>query len=244
MLRNVNDLLGFRLAATDGDIGEVDDMLFDDRDWRIRYFVVDTGDLLPGRRVLINSADAGAPDYENHRLPVDLTTERVKEAPSLESHQPVSRQHEQQLISYYGWDAYWMTSAPVPPPPAEHAPPQGDPEEPTLRSVKEIDGYALQAVDKRFGDIQGCIADAADWKLRYVVVDIQRWIPGSKLVLLAVNWLHKVDWTEREVAVDLASDKIKESPEWDGDQPVHRGYEQQLHGYYGRPGYWQTDQEA
>ena len=43
MLRNVKDLRGFAIHATDGMIGEVDDLYFDDEDWAIRYLVVDTG---------------------------------------------------------------------------------------------------------------------------------------------------------------------------------------------------------
>ena len=33
MLRNVKDLRGFALLATDGVIGKVDDLYFDDEDW-------------------------------------------------------------------------------------------------------------------------------------------------------------------------------------------------------------------
>jgi hypothetical protein len=36
MVRNVNDLRGYAMRATDGVIGEVDDLYFDDEDWAIR----------------------------------------------------------------------------------------------------------------------------------------------------------------------------------------------------------------
>jgi sporulation protein YlmC with PRC-barrel domain len=56
MLRNVKDLQGYAIRATDGVIGEVEDMYFDDEGWAIRYLVVNTGRWLsccpsPSRRL-------------------------------------------------------------------------------------------------------------------------------------------------------------------------------------------------
>ena len=63
MLRNVNDLRGYAIRATDGVIGEVDDLYFDDEDWAIRYLVVDTGTWLRDRKVLISPIAIGHPDW-------------------------------------------------------------------------------------------------------------------------------------------------------------------------------------
>ena len=43
MLRNVKNLRGYAIRATDGVIGHVDDFYFDDEVWAIRYLVVETG---------------------------------------------------------------------------------------------------------------------------------------------------------------------------------------------------------
>jgi PRC-barrel domain protein len=43
MLRNVKDLRGYGIRASDGVIGKVDDFYFDDETCAIRYLVVDTG---------------------------------------------------------------------------------------------------------------------------------------------------------------------------------------------------------
>lgn len=52
-VRNAKDLIGHAIHATDGDIGKVVDLYFDDERWAIRYLVVDTGGWLTGRKVLI-----------------------------------------------------------------------------------------------------------------------------------------------------------------------------------------------
>lgn len=46
MLKNINDIYGTRLAATDGEIGHVKDFYFDDESWAVRYLVVETGSWL------------------------------------------------------------------------------------------------------------------------------------------------------------------------------------------------------
>ena len=49
MLRSMKDLHGFTIGATDGDIGTVQEVYFDDVDYTVRYLVVDTGGWLFGR---------------------------------------------------------------------------------------------------------------------------------------------------------------------------------------------------
>ncbi|MEP7246109.1 MAG: PRC-barrel domain-containing protein [Gammaproteobacteria bacterium] len=50
MTVRVTALKGSRVRASDGEIGKVTDVYFDDEDWVVRYLVVDTGDWLIGRR--------------------------------------------------------------------------------------------------------------------------------------------------------------------------------------------------
>ena len=54
MLRKMKDLKGFSIGARDGDIGEANDFIFDDKNWTVRYLVADTNRWLPGRKVLIS----------------------------------------------------------------------------------------------------------------------------------------------------------------------------------------------
>ena len=43
MLFVLKVLKGFAVAASDGKIGTVNDFLFDDQSWKLRWLVVDTG---------------------------------------------------------------------------------------------------------------------------------------------------------------------------------------------------------
>ena len=52
-LRSANEVINYRIGATDGEIGHVEDFIVDDETWAIRYMVIDTRNWLPGRKVLV-----------------------------------------------------------------------------------------------------------------------------------------------------------------------------------------------
>jgi hypothetical protein len=53
MLIKAKELVGFKLLAKDGFIGNVEEFYFDDTHWTIRYLVANTGGWLSGRKILI-----------------------------------------------------------------------------------------------------------------------------------------------------------------------------------------------
>jgi sporulation protein YlmC with PRC-barrel domain len=107
MLRNVKDLRGYTILATDGAIGEVDDLYFDDDRWAIRYLVVDTGSWLAARKVLTSPVAIGRPDWMAQQLPASPTKAQVERSPEIDTKKPVSRQHETEHLGYYGYPDYW-----------------------------------------------------------------------------------------------------------------------------------------
>src|SRR5689334_4092581 len=107
MIRGADGLKGFTIGATDGEVGGVNDLYFDDERWVIRYLVVDTGNWLPGRKVLISPHAVRTTQWELRRVDVALTRQQVKGSPDIDTDKPVSRQHEAAFFSYYGYPAYW-----------------------------------------------------------------------------------------------------------------------------------------
>ena len=103
MLRSLNVLKGYHIAAKDGDIGKVHDFYFDDELWIIRYLVVDTGHWLPGRKVLLTLGVLHRPDGQGHPVNVDLTREEIRNSPDIDTDKPVSRQQEIELHRHYRW---------------------------------------------------------------------------------------------------------------------------------------------
>lgn len=103
MLHSIQNLIGFTMGATDGEIGKVKDFYFDDQTWKVRYLVVETGNWLFGRKVLLSPVALQTPDWDNKVFPVNLTKDQVKHSPDIDTDQPVSRQQESELHSHYSW---------------------------------------------------------------------------------------------------------------------------------------------
>jgi hypothetical protein len=85
----------------------VHELYFDDETWAIRYLTVDTGGWLGGRRVLISPFSIVRTDWDARRLDVALTKKQVEDSPNIDTHRPVSRQHEAAYLGYYGFPYYW-----------------------------------------------------------------------------------------------------------------------------------------
>lgn len=106
-LRSGREITRYAIAATDGDIGTVSDLLIDDTDWRVRYLLVDTGNWLPGRKVVFAPGWVESIDWASGAVRVGLTRERVRNSPVPENVPEVNRAYEDQLHSHYMRDPYW-----------------------------------------------------------------------------------------------------------------------------------------
>ena len=72
MLRNASAIKGYAIAASDGRIGTVSDFLFDDASWLVRWLLVDTGNWLSGRKVLLPPSAMGHTCSNGKRIPGQL----------------------------------------------------------------------------------------------------------------------------------------------------------------------------
>ena len=63
MLINAKHLKGLEIQATDGQLGTVQELYYEDETWAIRYFTVDTGGWLSGRQVLISPISVVQADW-------------------------------------------------------------------------------------------------------------------------------------------------------------------------------------
>ena len=179
MLRTASHLKGTSIAATDGEIGSVQDLYFDDHSWTIRYLVVDTGTWLPGRQVLISPRSIMAVTDEA-KIPVSLTKSQVENSPSTDVDKPVERQYEEEYSQYYGYPYYWTGpyrwgATPYPgegvlaiPEAAAAMPPRGG-GDPSLRSTRNVTGYYIEATDGDIGHVDDFIVDTTAWAIRYML---------------------------------------------------------------------------
>jgi uncharacterized protein YrrD len=241
MKRSIKSLMDFAIGATDGEIGKVIDFYFDDKSWTIRYLVVKTGSWLFGRKVLISPIAIVAHDWDEGVFPANLLKEQVKNSPVIDTEKPVSRQHELEMYAHYPWGTYWgndFFTGSIPPPvsmyelilneDAESKNPKGDPH---LRSTEMETGYKINADYGDIGKVEDFIIDDSTWKIEFIVVDTGNLLPGKK-VLISPNWIKHIVWENSEVTVNVNISSVKNSPEYDPNQPLTDEYAASLQKYY------------
>ncbi len=261
MLRTIHDLKGYTVSATDGNVGHITDCYFDDEAWVLRYFVVDTGDWLMRRRVLISPLAIAHPGWAERSLVVALTRQQIEHAPDIDTDKPVSRQHESQYLGYYGYPYYWggtglWGNAAYPgtlltgvgadgfdsaggareanSPSVDGARLATDQH---LRSCKEVSNYRVHAIDGDLGQVEGLIVEERSWSLRYMIVNTGHWWAGHS-VLISPEWIDSVSWINQKVSIDLTRQSIRSAPVYDSTLQLNRDHELGIYKHYGRSGYW------
>jgi sporulation protein YlmC with PRC-barrel domain len=231
MLYSVNDLSGYEISATDGNIGHVRGFYFDPQSWNIHYLVVDTREWLPGRKVLISLVALGKLDARNRLLPISLSKQQIKDGPPVEDDAPITSL--QDLNAHHGWQFSLcgdMPSRCIEP--AEAG--SGGGEDVELRNTREMIGFYVKARDGHVGHVEDFIVDDEEWTVRYMVTDGRNRLLGRK-ALIPLSWADEIGWTIKEVYVAPTLDAIKDSPEYDPLSLPDTEYEQELAEYFRKP---------
>jgi sporulation protein YlmC with PRC-barrel domain len=253
MLLAASALKGYSVEAQDGALGTVQDLLFDDRTWQIKWLVVQAGSWLVERKVLLHPSAVEDFDYDCQTLKVTLTKQQVQESPRLSTDQPVSRQHESDTFGYYGWDPFWggdmygtmLVGGMVGPPRYFGSKERYDDlghesahseDDPHLRSIHVVTGYHVQASDGDIGHVANLLIDNAQWGVRYLIVETSNWWMG-KQVLMSPHSVTSIIWPDRTVYLDVSQAKVKASPEWEPTTAIRESYQHRLHKHYGWTGY-------
>jgi sporulation protein YlmC with PRC-barrel domain len=224
MQHSISSMIGYAIRATDGDLGKVDEFYFDDETWTIRYMVVETGNWLPGRKVLISPVAFGKPELESRMISVNLTCAQVGNSPNIDTDRPIYLQHEAELHEHYQWPwrgGYGGTFGTTPLPLSsdkafteQEASASGRRDDPHLRSTRQVISYHIHATDGEIGHVEDFIVDDENWAIRFLVVDTRNWLPGKK-VLLSPQWIKRVEWADSSVHFDLTRESVKTSDEFD-----------------------------
>lgn len=107
-LRSVSEVTGYHIRATDGELGHIDDVLVDDGNWAVRYFVVDTSNWWFGKQVLVAPNWIAEIDWAQREVNIGVTRQTLRNAPTYDRAEHLDRQWE---LAYYGHvnrRGYWL----------------------------------------------------------------------------------------------------------------------------------------
>lgn len=239
VLHQVRKIEGSRVLATDGEMGAVKDVYFDDEHWVIRYLVVNSGGWLRRRKVLISPHAVSGVSSSARTVRVSLNRAMIEGSPDIDTDKPVSRQHEADFHLYYGYPAYWPNFAPwaggpllIMQPVTLPGPDQLDVQKPStppgfepdadshLRSAAEVTGYDIEATDFDVGHVEDFLFEDTTWAIQHMVIDTRNWLPGKR-VLVSPGWISRIDWQQRLVKVARTRDQIRKRLEFDPKQLGH-----------------------
>ena len=196
MLYELKALIGSPVVATDGEMGSVRTFLFDDQSWKVRYLVVDVGNWLKRRDVVLPITALEKPVWANKTCCAHLTKDQVRNSPDVDTEKPVSRQQEIAMHDYFGPLASWVDSEfNTSPMPTGMKYPLHTAEVLHLRSTSHMLGYHVWATDGDFGILEGFVMDEASWHLGYLDVRGGDWL-HNRSVLIPTRWVQSVSWAE------------------------------------------------
>jgi len=249
MLRLASEIRGYAIRASDGRIGHVSDILFDDRTWMMRWVIVNAGPWLDDRKVLLPTIALGHLDAVHEEFSVRLNKAEVRDSPDIDTDRSVSRQMEANVYDHYGWTPYWGTGffmggggylggamgAPylMSREHAARAPEvDGAPDDRHLRSMKSVEGYDIHATDGDIGHLEDFLIEDIDWSIRYLVANTNSWWIGHKVVV-SPHIVEEIDWGGRLVSVKVDKATLKGSPAYGGLETIDRDREREFTTYYG-----------
>jgi hypothetical protein len=96
---SANELEGFAVRATDGDIGKIDEM---SDEVGSSFIVVDTGPWIFGRKVVLPAGVIERIDLDARAVDVRLTKDQIKNSPEYDADQYRDPAYRDQLDLYYG----------------------------------------------------------------------------------------------------------------------------------------------
>ncbi len=219
-------LIHFSFHAIDRDIGRCKNILFNDEDFVVRYLQADTNTWLPlSRKVVISPISITRVAESDEQIYIGMSSEALKNSPSIDEHKPVSREYEALFSKYFGYGYYWVGPGTW----GEYAHPtelvdkelkhlkfaeelteQQEGMSNHLRECSEIESYKIQTLEGQVGHISDFVFDTSSWAMPLLVVDTHNWWPGGRSLALHVRHIKEIDWATHTVHVNLSEKEMKE----------------------------------
>lgn len=106
-LRSMAEILDYSVETRDGEVGSVIDFLIEADGWQLRFLAIDTGNWLPGRRVVVTTDWITDVDAVDRKIHVDVDQQTLKDAPRLRSIEDLHLSDAKEAIDRYGHVGYW-----------------------------------------------------------------------------------------------------------------------------------------
>jgi hypothetical protein len=196
MKHTYKEILRATVLTEDGTERAIADLLLDDRDWSVRYAVLDTGQWLTGRLVLISPAAFNAPRWADQVIPIRVTARQIEISPPIDADLPVTLAHERALMEHYRWPPPELEAPILPDPLTEHLSPDtrafedrtierkvGKYANPHLFSAGALCKLTAVTSDGQKASLDDILINDHGWRVSGWVVDARPWLPGGTAIV-------------------------------------------------------------
>ena len=106
-------------------------------------------------------------------------------------------------------------------------------EGPELQRASDLPGlYSIQTDGGEAGMLKDFVVDDGTWDISYLVIDTS--LQASQRVLVATDYVQRVDWLGKSIHISLSIDDIAGSPAFASEEPITLEFEHTLREYYDR----------
>lgn len=112
-LRSAQEVFGYAVRGDDGDLGQIDDIILDDKTWKFVYVVLDTSTWLSkGKKTLIAIPWIKWISYNDQEIQLELSQQIIADSPPYNPETPINHSYEEVLYDYHGRPYLWKNTAP------------------------------------------------------------------------------------------------------------------------------------
>lgn len=107
-LRSTDEVSGYHIQATDGEIGHIEDFIIDDETWTIRYLIINTANWWSGKKLLLSPQWIDRVSWDESKVFVNHSRETIKRSPEYTDESLLTLDYETKLHLHYNRQGYWV----------------------------------------------------------------------------------------------------------------------------------------
>jgi sporulation protein YlmC with PRC-barrel domain len=221
----LSKLIGYMVVARNKTIGTVEDLYLNDREWDIRYMVVDISHWYDSRNILIPPAYIKYIREDDRKITISIHPSDIRQCETPAMHPTVSHVHENEMHSLHQWPFYWRNvhGASFGPRPVSailekekrelHHLLTDDSHASNLRSFSEMLGYRIEAYGVSAGKLSDLLMDEETMEVKSAIVNIQQMLSYRKVT---VPWelFSRISWYDKCVSFRVPKRELDRYPSY------------------------------
>lgn len=186
----IKELQNYSIKTVDGAIIKVKDLYFDDELWSVRYLVVNMGERLKTRKVLVSPKAIRSVDEGRLSLLCNLTKKQI-DGPAKQTE--IINRPGMNFMPYHLLNNIEDNTGNI----------QSEERwDDHLRSYSEVIGYEVNVYDDQIGNLKGFEIDCRSWVIRKLIIKANAHSNGDEIIL-EPSKVHSINWSNSEVLIGL-----------------------------------------